>query len=110
MKSKINHYNNKPRRAGSRLKNKITMCANNIMRKIETANENLCKADNNLRYIKALKSCLFWLLKLDAIAQTSPDVANSGEYKQLFLSGCGWSFFERVNNSIEAYNYGERPF
>lgn len=110
MESKKYHRINNRRQADTCHQKQKTMCANNIIQKIENANENLCKADNNLRYIKALKSCLFWLLKLDAIAQTSPDVANSGEYKQLFLSGCGWSFFERVNNSIDAYNYGERPF
>ena len=82
----------------------------NILQKIETAETNLSHADNNLRYIKALQSLKFWLLKLDAMAQESPAVAQSGQYLQMFYTGAGFSFFDRVNNSLLEYNYGVKPF
>ena len=82
----------------------------NILQKIETAETNLSHADNNLRYIKALQSLKFWLLKLDAMAQESPTVAQSGQYLQMFYTGAGFSYFDRVQNSILEYNYGVKPF
>ena len=82
----------------------------NILQKIETAEKNLSHADNNLRYIKALQSLKFWLLKLDAMAQESPTVAQSGQYMQMFYTGAGFSYFDRVQNSILEYNYGVKPF
>ena len=75
-----------------------------ILQKIETAETNLCKADKNLRYIKALKSLNFWLLQLSDIAP------NSAEYVRYFYSVAGWSTFDRMQNSILEYNYGVKPF
>ena len=83
---------------------------NFILQKIESAESKLMQSDNNLRYIKALQSLKFWLLKLDAMAQESPAVAQSGQYMQLFYPGAGFSFFDRVQNSILEYNYGVKPF
>lgn len=83
---------------------------NTILKKIECANYKLCNAENNLQYIKALKSIYFWLIRFDEMAQQSPEVANSGEYLQMFYTGAGFSFFSRVQNSILEYNYGVRPF
>jgi hypothetical protein len=82
----------------------------NILQKIETAETKLFHADNNLRYIKALQSLKFWLLKLDAMAQESPTVAQSGQYLQMFYTGAGFSYFDRVNNSLLEYGYGVKPF
>lgn len=82
----------------------------NILQKIETAEAKLCQAENNLQYIKALKSCLFWLIRFDAMAQKSDTIANSAEYRVMFTTGAGWSFFDRVQNSILEYNYGVKPF
>ena len=83
---------------------------NFIIQKIESAESKLMRSDNNLRYIKALQSLKFWLLKLDAMAQESPAVAQSGQYMQLFYTGAGFSFFDRVNNSLLLYGYGLKPF
>ena len=83
---------------------------NLILQKIESAESKLIQSDNNLRYIKALQSLKFWLLKLDAMAQESPAVAQSGQYMQLFYTGAGFSTFDRVQNSILEYNYGVKPF
>lgn len=76
---------------------------NQIMSKIDTANEKLCNSENNLQYIKALKSLRFWLLKLSMFQ-------NSAEYEANFFTCCGFSFWDRVNNSILEYQYGNKPF
>jgi hypothetical protein len=83
---------------------------NFILQKIEDANNKLMRSETNLQYIKALKSIKFWLLKLDAMAQESPTVAQSGQYLQMFYTGAGFSYFDRVQNSILEYNYGVKPF
>ena len=88
----------------------MTKKFNFILQKIESTESKLIQSDNNLRYIKALQSLKFWLLKLDAMAQESPAVAQSGQYMQLFYTGAGFSFFDRVNNSLLEYNYGVKPF
>ena len=82
----------------------------NILQKIENAESKLFQSDNNLRYIKALQSLKFWLLKLDSMAQESPTVAQSGQYLQMFYTGAGFSNFDRVNNSLLEYGYGVKPF
>lgn len=81
-----------------------TMKKEIIITKIEAASERLCQADNNLRYIKALQSLRFWLLNL------SGNYPDSTEYLSYFYTGAGFSFYERVENSILEYNYGIKPF
>ena len=81
-----------------------------FLQKIEDANNKLMRSETNLQYIKAVKSIKFWLLKLDAMAQESPTVAQSGQYLQMFYTGAGFSYFDRVQNSILEYNYGVKPF
>jgi hypothetical protein len=44
------------------------------------------------------------------MAQESPAVAQSGQYMQLFYTGAGFSYFDRVQNSILEYSYGVKPF
>ena len=88
----------------------MTKKFNFILQKIEDANNKLMRSETNLQYIKALKSIKFWLLKLDAMAQESPTVAQSGQYLQMFYTGAGFSYFDRVKNSILEYNYGVKPF
>ena len=88
----------------------MTKKFNFILQKIEDANNKLMRSETNLQYIKALKSIKFWLLKLDAMAQESPTVAQSGQYLQMFYTGAGFSYFDRVQNSILEYSYGVKPF
>ena len=88
----------------------MTKKFNFILQKIDDANNKLMRSETNLQYIKALKSIKFWLLKLDAMAQESPTVAQSGQYLQMFYTGAGFSYFDRVQNSILEYNYGVKPF
>ena len=82
----------------------MTKKFNFILQKIENAESKLFHSDNNLRYIKALKSLNYWLLQLSDIAP------NSAEYVRYFLCVAGFSTFDRVQNSILEYNYGVKPF
>lgn len=82
-----------------------------IILKIETAEEKLCQADNNLRYIKALQALKYWLIKFDDMLTDKERERGkySAYYEAYFISGC-FSFFSRINNSIIEYNNGVRPF
>lgn len=82
-----------------------------IISKIEESESKLCEADNNLRYIKALQSLKYWLIKFDTMLSDKECERGkySAYYEAYFISGC-FSFFDRVNNSILEYQYGNRPF
>lgn len=85
------------------------MTPDKILSRIHDAQHRLCNASNNLQYIKALQSIFFWLERF-ADALTPEERQRSAEYEALFFTGCGFSFYDRVCNSIQEYNYGTRPF
>ena len=68
--------------------------------------------DNNLRYIKVIQALKYWLEKFADLL--SNNQALQEEYQATYLSyfytGCGFSFYDRVCNSILEYKYGNRPF
>ena len=72
----------------------------------------LGEVDNNLRYIKVIQALKHSLDKLDNMLKD--DTALQREYQAIYLSyfhtGCGFSFYDRVCNSIFDYKYGNRPF
>lgn len=80
--------------------------------KYEMAEKKLCEADNNLRFIKAVKSMLFWLNRFDSLLtdEQRRDGEFSAIYQALFTSCCGFSTFERLQNTILDYTYGNKPF
>lgn len=79
--------------------------------KAEYYSDKLSQADSNLLYIKALNACWRWLKIADDNYndETASDM-DKVVYQQIFISGCGFSFYDRVNNSILDYKYGNRPF
>ena len=72
----------------------------------------LCRVENNLQYIKviqALKKSLdkfYDLLKNDQKLQREYEA----NYLSYFYTGCGFSLYDRVCNSITDYKYGNKPF
>ena len=74
-----------------------------IIKKIEENENKLCYVENNLQYIKVLKALYLWLCRLSMFQ-------NSVEYQAYFFTGAGFSTFDRVQNSILEYQYGNRPF
>ena len=72
----------------------------------------LGEVDNNLRYIKVVQALKHSLEKLDNMLKDN--TALQREYQAIYLSylctGCGFSFYERLCNSILDYKYGNRPF
>lgn len=82
----------------------------NAINHITTLQERLCYCENNLQYIKRLQALKHWLHKFDSLL----DKASRGEYAAIyesyFCTCCGFSFYDRVCNSILDYKYGNRPF
>ena len=80
--------------------------------KYEMAEKKLCAADNNLRFIKAVKSMFFWLNRFDSLLtdEQRRDGEFSVAYENLFFSYCGFSVYDRVVNTIIDYNNGNKPF
>ena len=72
----------------------------------------LGEVDNNLRYIKVVQALKHSLKKLDNMLKDNTTLPR--EYQAIYLSyfytGCGFSFYDRVCNSILDYQYGNRPF
>lgn len=85
----------------------MTKVFEKVLDKFEEACERLNRADNNLQYIKALKSMKFWAERLDQVC-TKGNRYEEAVIMQIFFGSI--SQYERLLNSIEAYNYGERPF
>jgi len=82
-----------------------------LIKRLELCEERLQQADNNLRYIRALQSYQYWLLKLYDI----DEIRNESNkyhwaYKRYLFNGNGLSLFSRVNNSIVDYTNGNKPF
>jgi hypothetical protein len=79
------------------------------IRELETC---LGEVDNNLRYIKVVQGLKHSLEKLDDMLKDNATLQR--EYQVIYLSyfhtGCGFSFYDRVCNSILDYKYGNRPF
>ena len=85
---------------------------NKIIQHIKDLENRLGYVDNNLRYIKVIQALKYWLDKFDN--QLSEEERLKDEYAAIyesyFYSGCGFSFYDRVCNSILDYKYGNRPF
>ena len=61
------------------------------------------------RLVQALKHSLD---KLDDILRNSQELQREYQatYHRYFYTGCGFSFYDRICNSILDYKYGNRPF
>lgn len=83
-----------------------------VIQHIATLQESLCNSENNLQYIKRLQALKYWLHKFDSfLDRTSRQQGEyAAVYESYFHTGCGFSFCERVCNSITVYEYGDRPF
>ena len=63
----------------------------------------LGEVDNNLRYIKVVQA-----LKLRNSQELQREY--QATYHRYFYTGCGFSFYDRICNSILDYKYGNKPF
>lgn len=84
----------------------------NAVNHITTLQEKLCDCENNLQYIKRLQALMYWLDKFDSCLDSDnrQEEQFAAIYESYFCTSCGFSFYNRVCNSITAYQYGERPF
>ena len=81
-----------------------------VVNHITTLQDKLCHCENNLQYIKRLQALKYWLLKFDDLLENKLSGEYAAIYESYFCSCCGFSFFDRVCNSILDYEYGNRPF
>ena len=83
-----------------------------LINHIRDLENRLGEVDNNLRYIKVVQALKHSLDKLDNMLKD--DAALQRKYQAIYLSyfytSCGFSFYDRVCNSILDYKYGDRPF
>lgn len=83
-----------------------------LIKHIRNLENRLGEVDNNLRYIKVVQALKLSLDKLDDMLKDNATLQR--EYQAIYLSyfytGCGFSFYDRVCNSILEYQYGNRPF
>ena len=79
---------------------------------IKDLEHRLCKADNNLRYIKALQALKHSLDKFHNLLLTNTELQQKYQtaYLSFFASGLGLSFYDRICNSIAECKYGNKPF
>ena len=83
---------------------------NNAINRITALQEKLCNCENNLQYIKRIQAIKYWLNKFDELLENKLQKEYAAIYEGYFCSSAGFSFYERVCNSILDYNYGNRPF
>lgn len=83
-----------------------------LIKHIKELESKLGEVDNNLRYIKVIQALKHSLDKLDNMFEK--DTALQREYQAVYLSyfytSCGFSFYDKVCNSILDYKYGNKPF
>lgn len=83
-----------------------------LINHIRDLENRLGEVDNNLRYIKVVQALKHSLDKLDDILRNSQELQREYQaiYHSYFYTGCGFSFYDRICNSILDYKYGNRPF
>lgn len=83
-----------------------------LIEDIKELETRLGEVDNNLKYIKVIQALKHSLDKLDDMLKDNTTLQK--EYQAIYLSyfhtGCGFSFYDKVRNSILEYQYGNRPF
>ena len=84
----------------------------NAINHITSLQEKLCYCENNLQYIKRLQALKYWLHKFDSFLDRNSRLHGeyAAVYESYFHTCCGFSFYDRVCNSILVYEYGDRPF
>ena len=83
-----------------------------VIKHIKDLENRLGYVDNNLRYIKVIQALKYWLEKFAELLSNIQALQREyqASYLSYFYTGCGFSFYDRVCNSILEYKYGNRPF
>lgn len=83
-----------------------------LINHIRDLENRLSEVDNNLRYIKAVQALKHSLDKLDNMLRNNIKLQREHQatYHKYFYTGCGFSFYDRICNSILDYKYGNKPF
>lgn len=83
-----------------------------LINHIRDLEKRLGEVDNNLRYIKVVQALKHSLDKLDNMLRNNQELQREYQatYHSYFYTGCGFSFYGRICNSILDYKYGNKPF
>ena len=83
-----------------------------LINHIRDLEKRLGEVDNNLRYIKVVQALKHSLDKLDNMLRNNIKLQRKYQatYHRYFYTGCGFSFYDRICNSILDYKYGNKPF
>lgn len=81
-----------------------------IVEHITEIQDKLNRSENNLQYIKRLQALKYWLLRFDELLENRLAGEYAAVYESYFCTCCGFSFYDRVCNSILDYKYGNKPF
>ena len=73
-----------------------------LINHIRDLENRLGEVDNNLRYIKVVQALKHSLDKLDDILRNSQELQREYQatYHRYFYTGCGFSFYDRICNSL----------
>lgn len=83
-----------------------------LINHIRELEHRLGEVDNNLKYIKVIQALKYSLDRFDDILKDNKDLQYRYHtvYVGYFYSSYGFSFYDRVCNSILDYKYGNKPF
>lgn len=81
-----------------------------VVKHITEMQNKLNRSENNLQYIKRLQALKYWLHRFDELLDNRLTGEYATVYESYVCTCCGFSFYDRVCNSILDYKYGNRPF
>lgn len=81
-----------------------------VVKHITEMQNKLNRSENNLQYIKRLQALKYWLHRFDALLDNRLTGEYATVYESYFCTCCGFSFYDRICNSILDYKYGNKPF
>lgn len=83
-----------------------------IIKHIQVLDRKLCCVESNLQYIKVVQALKYWLDKFYSTLSNDQSLQREYEsaYLRYFYTGGGFSFYDKVCNSIIDYKNGNKPF
>ena len=74
-----------------------------VVKHITEMQNKLNRSENNLQYIKRLQALKYWLHRFDELLDNRLTGEYATVYESYFCTCCGFSFYDRICNSILDY-------
>lgn len=83
-----------------------------VLKAIKQMQYTLGEAENNAQYIRRLKGLKHLLHSFDSLLDVGMRLEGkyATEFAQYLFTGRGFSLLEKVEHSIAAFEYGDKPF